>query len=259
MAVTINLNDADNNGTGIDMPAYFADFNQYFDRAGYGHFSSNPLDFSGNQYGANDDSMFVPFVGDDARSFIADSGASGDLNYNILGGRVLEGTLNSLSFGSGLNYTSSSDSFSHVAEDIDISGLGLSGSGANNPVHNVVYGLMSNNTTALEAQLNANDLVINGSSGADTIQSYAGNDGLTGNAGNDTFVFNSGSGNDVITDLSAGDLIDVLGNWNGATEFSDLTIDYTSDPGNAIISVDGYTDTITVEGITSGLTEDFFI
>lgn len=258
MAVTINLNDANNDGTGINMPGYFSDFNQNFDRSGWGHFSSNPFDFNGNNYAASNGSALLPFVSDTAQSFIADSGAAGDISYSLLS-HVLSGTLDSVSFGHGLNYDSASDSFTHTTNDIDISGLGLSGSGANNPVHNVVYGLMSNNTTALEAQLNANDLVINGSSGADTIQSYAGNDVLTGNAGNDTFVFNSGSGKDVITDLSAGDLIDVLGNWNGATEFSDLTIDYTSDPGNAVISVDGYTDTITVEGITSGLTEDFFI
>ncbi|EEA96265.1 heme acquisition protein HasA [Pseudovibrio sp. JE062] len=258
MAVTINLSDANNDGTGINMPAYFADFNQNFDRSGWGHFSSNPFDFNGNNYAATNGSALLPFVSDDAQSFIVVSGSAGDISYSLIN-HALSGTLDSVSFGHGLDYNSSSDSFAHTTNDISISGLGLSGSGSGNSVHNVVYGLMSHDTTALEAQLDANDLIINGSSGADTIQSYAGDDTLTGNAGNDIFVFSSGSGTDVITDLAAGDVIDVLGNWNGVSEFDDLIIDYASDPGNAVISAAGTTDTITVEGFSSGLDESFFI
>ncbi|WP_068311165.1 heme acquisition protein HasA [Polycladidibacter hongkongensis] len=258
MAVTIDLTDANSDGVGVDIAAYFADFNQSFDMTGWGHFSGNPFDFSGNNYAGTNGSGLLPFISDSAQSFVVDSGSAGDVNYS-LGTHQLSGSVDGVSFGHGLNYSSSSDSFSHTTTDIGITGLGITGSGAGNPVHDLVYGLMKNNTSALEAQLSANDLVINGSDGADSIQGYAGDDTLTGNGGDDIFVFATGSGNDTITDLTVGDKIDVYDAWNGVTEFADLIIDYASDVGNAIISIAGATDTITVEGYSSGLDDGFFV
>ena len=219
-----------------------------------------------------------------AWSLIADSGSSGDLSYDITS-NVLSGTLDAVSFGHGLTYDASSDSFFHKTDDISFSGLNLSGSGADNSVHTLTYDLMSGNIAELETVLNFNELVINGSSGNDVLQGYAGDDVLTGGAGADVFVFDNLSGNDVITDLQTGDTIDICrapagalqisrGNdvitdlqtgdtieilWEGVTEFADLIIDYAADAGNAVISAAGVSDTITVEGFSSGLDDTYFM
>ena len=191
-----------------------------------------------------------------AWSLIADSGSSGDLSYDITS-NVLSGTLDAVSFGHGLTYDASSDSFFHKTDDISFSGLNLSGSGADNSVHTLTYDLMSGNIAELETVLNFNELVINGSSGNDVLQGYAGDDVLTGGAGADVFVFDNLSGNDVITDLQTGDTIEIL--WEGVTEFADLIIDYAADAGNAVISAAGVSDTITVEGFSSGLDDTYFM
>ena len=256
MAVTINLNDANSDGVGINFSAYLNDFNTSFERADYGYFSRVSTDYSGNSY-ATTNVPFALFTGDaSAWSFIADSGASGDFTYDPQA-RLLSGTLDGVSFGHGLTYDASSDSFSHTTQDIGISGLNLSGNGADNAVHALTYDLMSGNTAELETTLNNNDLVINGSTGTDVLQSYAGNDTLTGGAGDDVFVFDNLSGNDVITDLQAGDTINIK--WDAVTEYADLIIDYAVDAGNAVISAVGVTDTITVEGFSSGLDETVFV
>ena len=247
MAVTINLNDANNDGVGIDLQAYLTNFNTTFQRADYGYFSTNPTDFSGNAYATTNVDLALVTGNPSAWSFIANSGASGDFTYDLLA-RQLNGTLDAVSFGHGLTYDAGSDSFSHMTQDISVSGLNLSGSGAGNAVHTLIYDLMNGNIAELESELNSNDLVINGSTGDDVLQSYAGDDILTGGAGDDVFRFDNLSGNDVITDLQPGDAIDIV--WQGVTSFSDLIIDYASDAGNAIVSAAGVADTITVEGFS---------
>ena len=256
MVVTIDLNDANNDGIGINMPGYLSDIDTSFQRADYGYFSHIPNDYAGNTYATADVANALLTGNPAAWALVAESGPNGDFSYN-LATNTLNGTLDGFCFGYGLSYDISSDTISHIADDIEIFGLNLSGSGAGNPVHTLIYDLMSGNIAELEAELNSNDLVINGSTGDDVLQSYAGNDILTGGAGDDVFRFDNLSGNDVITDLQPGDTIDIL--WQGVTDFADLIIDYASDAGNAIVSAAGVADTITVEGFSTGLDDTYFV
>lgn len=244
---TIDFNDANNDGTGIDFLSYLTAWDASFTPGYYGFFSNVPTDFVGNQFAvADSNSTTVGGVGS-ADTVVIDSGSAGDLYYDIVS-HVLAGNVDGATFGQGLSYNSGSDTFSQSAWDIDISGLGLSGTGAANPVHNFVYGIMQGNPANLLSVLNSQNNTFNGSSGDDVLYSFDGNDTFTGNAGYDTFVFQGTDGNDVVTDFDVlEDLIDV-------TAWGTVSVSYAYDAVSGLYDAtitDGVNGSISVQDIAN--------
>lgn len=237
---TIDLNDANNDGVGVDFLSYLTAWDSSFTPGYYGFFSTVPTDFIGNQFAvADSNSSTVGGVGS-ADTVVIDSGSAGDLYYDIVS-HVLAGNVDGTTFGQGLSYNAGSDTFSQSAWDIDINGLGLSGTGANNAVHNFVYGLMQGNPANLLSVLNGQNNTFNGSAGADVLYSFNGNDTLTGNGGADLFVFQGTDGNDVITDFDVAlDFIDV-------TAWGTVSVSYAYD------AVSGLYDATVTDGVNGSL------
>lgn len=235
MSITIALSDADNDGTGIDFLDYLSDYDANFSNSGWGGFndpSAGP--YSGTEYAISNSGATT--------SVVMGAATGNTLDYDF-GNHVLAGSLDSVSFGEGLSLNTTTDSYEQTAVDIDITGLGLTGTGANNDVHTVVYDLMLGNDDELLSQFDSGVTYI----------SSSGDDVMTGFTGNDTFVFNDGSGDDVVDDFDSGsDLLDVSG-W-GAEEFGDLTIsEYL---GTSYVG-DGTGDLIIVTSVTGLDAADF--
>ena len=245
---TIDLNDANNDGVGVNFLAYLTAWDTSFVPGYYGFFSNNPLDFSGNQFAvADSNSATVGGVGG-ADTVVLDSGSAGDLYYDMTS-HVLAGAVDGATFGQGLAYNSGTDTFSQSAWDIDINGLGLTGTGAANPVHNFVYGIMQGNPANLLSVLNSQNNTFNGSAGDDVLHSFNGNDTLRGNAGYDTFVFQGTDGNDVITDFN--DLEDVI----DVTAWGTVSVSYAYDAVSGLYDAtitDGVNGSISVQDIANG-------
>ncbi|UNK40327.1 hypothetical protein MNR02_17565 (plasmid) [Shinella sp. H4-D48] len=247
---TIDFNDANNDGEGVDFLAYLNTWGTTFTPGYYGFFSTNPVDFSGNQFAvADSNSATVGGVGG-ADTVVIDSGSAGDLYYDMTS-HVLAGAVDGATFGQGLSYNAGTDTFSQSSWDIDISGLGLTGTGAANPVHNFVYGIMQGNPANLISVLNSQNNTFNGSSGDDVIYSFDGNDTLTGGDGYDRFVFSGTDGNDVITDFNAAqDIIDISA-WAAG---SALSVTYAYDTVSGLYDAtitDGVNGSISVQDIAN--------
>lgn len=232
---TITLSDVNNDGVGVDLASYLADFDLNFNRptGSYGFFSETAADFGGDQYAFSEStSSTVSGIPSTTDSVVVGSGSAGDFSYSLTS-HTLNGTLDSVKFGEGLSYASSTDSFTQSVTDVAITGLGLSGSGTGNAVHTLIYDLMGGNTAVLLNTLNAQNNTIIGSAGADTINSFNGNDTLTGGAGSDLFVFDGTDGADTITDFDVDeDGLDVTA-W-ASSSFDDLSVSYSG--GNAMVS-----------------------
>ncbi len=247
---TIDFNDANNDGLGIDFLGYLEAWDASFTPGYYGFFSTNPVDFSGNQFAvADSNSATVGGVGS-ADTVVLDSGSAGDLYYDMTS-HVLAGAVDGATFGRGLSYNSGTDTFSQSSWDIDINGLGLTGTGAANPVHNLVYGIMQGNPANLISVLNSQNNTFNGSAGDDVLYSFNGNDTLTGNGGYDTFIFGGTDGNDVITDFNAAeDIIDISA-WAAG---SALSVTYAYDAASGLYDAtitDGVNGSISVQDIAN--------
>ena len=244
---TIDFNDANNDGVGVDFLNYLTAWDTSFTPGYYGFFSTNPADFAGNQFAvADSNSATVGGVGS-ADTVVLDSGAAGDLYYDMTA-HVLAGAVDGATFGQGLGYNSGADTFSQSSWDIDINGLGLTGTGAANPVHNFVYGIMQGNPANLLGVLNSQNNTFNGSSGDDVIYSFDGNDTLTGNGGYDTFKFQGSDGNDTITDFNVlEDTIDV-------TAWGTVSVSYAYDAVSGLYDAtitDGVNGSISVQDIAN--------
>lgn len=235
MSITITLSDANGDGTGINFLSYLSDYDTNFTGSGWGGFNSPSLgSFSGTEYAISNSGA--------ATSVVMGSASGDTLDYNF-GSHILEGSLDSVSFGSGLSLNSTTDEWEQTTTDIDIEGLGLTGTGSGNDVHNVVYDLMQGN----------DDELLNEFDSGVTYISSSGNDVMAGFAGEDTFVFNDGSSYDVVNNFDSGDdLLDVSG-W-GVTDFGDLTVNILS--GTSYVA-DGTGDTIAVAGVTGLDASDF--
>lgn len=247
---TIDFNDTNNDGLGIDFLGYLEAWDASFTPGYYGFFSTNPVDFSGNQFAvADSNSATVGGVGS-ADTVVLDSGSAGDLYYDMTS-HVLAGAVDGATFGRGLSYNSGTDTFSQSSWDIDINGLGLTGTGAANPVHNLVYGIMQGNPANLISVLNSQNNTFNGSAGDDVLYSFNGNDTLTGNGGYDTFIFGGTDGNDVITDFNAAeDIIDISA-WAAG---SALSVTYAYDAASGLYDAtitDGVNGSISVQDIAN--------
>lgn len=237
MTITIELDGS----TGVDFGAYLQDYATNFSQGYWGFFNDPSAGaFVGSEYAFSESTNTSTPIAGGSQSVIVDSDG-GTFQYNM-SSHVLEGNVDSVTFGDGLTYDSGSDSFSSAA-DVTISGLGLSGTGSGNDVHNFVYDLMQGNTTELENELD------NGV----TYLSSGGNDTLYGYAGDDVFDFDTGSGNDVVKNFSQGDDKLNVDGW-GADAIGDLTINEVF--GSSIVSYGS--DQFLVQGVT-GLTASDFV
>lgn len=248
MTITINMQDANNDGIGIDFEAYLNAYDAGFTQ-GYWGFFNDPAagPFSGNEYAfsSSTQSNLTTPISSSHQSVIVESGAS-NLNYNF-GTHNLEGSVDAINFGHGLSHNAATDSYGQ-ANDIAISGLGLSGTGAGDVVHNFVYDLMQGNTAQLNSLIQSNDL---------HYVSSTGNDVMYGYSGDDTFAFQGGNGHDVVKNFSSGnDTVDMSA--TGITGMGDIFIWYNS--GNATIFYgESVANSITLEGISSGLSASDFV
>ena len=119
MAITITAYSA-----GIDVTAYLNTFvSPNYSPVGFGYFSSNPNDFSGNQYAVTEQPNLIPDAGEQAIVF--ESGGGGNsIDYDF-STHIVSGDLDAISFGYGVTYDGGTDSFPLSQLDLRISGLGL--------------------------------------------------------------------------------------------------------------------------------------
>lgn len=119
MAITITAYSA-----GIDVTAYLNTFvSPNYSPVGFGYFSSNPNDFSGNQYAVTEQPNLIPDAGQQAIVF--ESGGGGNsIDYDF-STHIVGGDLDAISFGYGVTYDGGTDSFPLSQLDLRISGLGL--------------------------------------------------------------------------------------------------------------------------------------
>jgi Ca2+-binding RTX toxin-like protein len=170
------------------------------------------------------------------------------------------GYLDSISFGTGLNYTSSG--FGQSSTPLSLTStlftLGFSpalddpaGGGSGDAVHELIYGLMIGEEDAILDTLNSNQIVFNGNNGNETFQGGALADTLNGGAGND--VLYGGGGADTI---NGGDGDDVLYGEGGSDTINGGDGDDTIDGGG---SSDFITGGLGVDILTGGAGNDRFI
>lgn len=190
MAISITVNSA--SGTSFDVNSYLQGLTGGFSSSNRGVFYD----------GGSDDNVYQQYALDSngttagGDSFIA----SGDLTYNF---GALDGSLDTLSFGTSLNYTYPGSGVESTTEItlgagpvLVLDGLGLNDSsqagGTGDDVHDVLYGMMTGNSTPLETYLAANDIEFQGGAGNDTFVSGAGADLFLVSAGGDTYTGGSG-------------------------------------------------------------------
>ncbi|NVP58204.1 hypothetical protein HV823_23480 [Rhizobium sp. DBTS2] len=208
--ITIDASSA--GSAGLDVNSYLADFGGGFGSMNRGWFENltGPHPSFGFQSGSGFTGAFV---------------AEGSLTYDPFGDHVLKGSLDSIDFGSTLNWGTGAGWTVFVPPEVNsgnvltIRGLDITGSStATDPAHSIVFGLAAGDDTALSNYLfetTANNLTFTGSSGNDSITGGLGTDTFTGNAGVDSFIFADGAhgNNDTITDFSSG--TDKIGlGWN---------------------------------------------
>lgn len=194
--MTITLT-ADKAAKGVNFDTYLDDF---FGKDGESH-GGSPTFYGGSSV----------FDGPQlALSYPKDAlilGEGENLNYTFAT-HVLAGELDSLTFGSyGKDYYVDGNGLLQGYDDVlTISGLDLySPPGVTGEVHDIIYGLMSSDTSALEKYIagqaqnvygsNGND-VYTGTKYNDKAYGYGGKDTFKGGAGND--VLNGGDGNDTL-------------------------------------------------------------
>ncbi|CAN5355677.1 hypothetical protein BH10PSE7_BH10PSE7_25020 [soil metagenome] len=204
MAIVIQASDANKNGTGINFQSYINVFDKAFAPGGRGYFSSDPGDFSSPEYAFSEStqpSIATP-IADGSWSGILEAGDS-ELAYDIQS-HVLVGSIDALELGHNLSYVKATANFKTVV-DVRISGLDLSGTGANNEVHNFVNDISNGSAESLKELLADNAITFKGSSGKDVFTGYSFNDVLSGGGGIDRLsgaggndTLNGGLGNDIL-------------------------------------------------------------
>jgi hypothetical protein len=149
---------------------------------------------------------------------------------------VVDGTVNSLNLGSDLAYSAATDTWGQ-SEGLAIN---LNGAPLTSAWDNAISDLSHNGSLdGLKTYFAEQGTIQNGTSGNDTLLSFAGNDVLTGGAGADRFDFSGTVGHDEVTDFNPhqGDVIDLSGiSW-----------------------INNYVDLLTHSNILSGLNHDLVL
>ncbi|WP_118138665.1 calcium-binding protein [Oceanicella sp. SM1341] len=177
---------------GIDLDAYFANFDANFSLSGFGAFS-NMATFSGNYMGMSSDA--------DALAFLAE----GDLGYQFTNHHV-DGTVNTISFGTEgeavLNPGTGLYDLSLGSTDFVLEFSPELSTAAGDDVHGLIYDLMSDgtapegNTSTLVSLLDMTGVALTGSDGDDSFSGTDADDHMVGGWGRD--VFHGGKGDDVL-------------------------------------------------------------
>jgi Ca2+-binding RTX toxin-like protein len=287
MAIKINVFDANTDGTGIDVDAYFLDFKTNYTPDGFGYFSNDSQDFSGPQYANTEQSNLISNAAKQSVVFDAGSGAD-KIEYTSSPQFIIGGDLASVSFGYGLSYSKGTDSFTQATVDLQISGIGyIDEYGPTNPVRDLINATRSpaDQFSAFTDFFNTNDIEFTGSSGKDAFTGYAkndtliggdgddtlsggggndqlyggdGNDTLKGDAGNDTFYYD-GKGTDVVAaGFVAGAASEDVIKITGFTDYASIIAATTDDNGDAVIDFGGG-NTLRITGVEKAdLHEDDF-
>ncbi|QDL91195.1 calcium-binding protein [Paroceanicella profunda] len=178
--------------TGIDLDAYFANFDANFSLSGFGAFS-NMSTFSGDYMGTSGDAEALAFLVD------------GDLGYQFSNHHV-DGTIDTISFGTDgdavLNTETGLFDLSLGSTDFTIDFTPDLATADGDDVHGLVYDLMSDgtapegNTSTLVSLLDLTGVDLVGSAGNDRFNGTSADDHMTGGWGRD--VFYGGQGADVL-------------------------------------------------------------
>ena len=213
MAITITANNANGDGTGIDVTAYLGTFvSPTYSPIGFGYFSNSNSDFSGNQYAVTEQQNLIADT--TKQAIVFESGGppnSIDYDFNT---HIVSRNIDAISFGYGVTYVSGTDSFPLSQLDLRISGLGfVDQTGAGSTVEALLNDGRIASITNLSNLLAANAIVFVGSTGADLFTGYAQSDTMTGGGGND--ALNGANGTD--TAVYSGNRADYTIASNGST------------------------------------------
>jgi Ca2+-binding RTX toxin-like protein len=218
MALTLNYTT-----TSSDLPAFLQDWQAEFAYRGDGNFNS--------VYDTSDQW----FAGTPGSTNGASSVIVNGHDFSHTSG-VVDGTVNTLELGSDVAYNPATDTWhQNQGLSIDFNGASLT-STWNNAVTDLAH---NGSLSGLEAYFAEQGTIQNGTSGNDTLLSFAGNDVLTGGAGADRFDFAGKVGHDEVTDFNPhqGDIIDLSGiSW-----------------------INNYVDLLTHSNILSGLNHDLVL
>ncbi|ALK08674.1 hypothetical protein [Blastochloris viridis] len=172
----------------------------------------------------------------------------------------LQGTVDTLDFGTGLS-GSSSTGFSLGTTELSID---LDSAGPIASFDSAIYGLMAGSLTNLYAYFAEVGTTQIGTSGDDVLYSFAGDDTLTGGGDSDTFNFNldvNGAatvGDDVITDFAVTDELIVFGLDSSYDSYAEIIAATTDTGAGALIDLGAY-GSITLAGVqVADLTTDNF-
>jgi hypothetical protein len=98
MAITITANNANGDGTGIDVAAYLGTFvSPNYSPVGFGYFSSSDSDFSGNQYAVTEQTNLIADTSKQAIVFES-GGPPNSIDYDF-NTHIVGGDLDAISFG----------------------------------------------------------------------------------------------------------------------------------------------------------------
>ena len=235
MAITITLDDANNDGKGINFNAYLANLDKKYQSSGFGGLTNETETGSipENNWLLNGDDSVSWDGKRTGQSVIFEGVEEGSWKY-VFNGHKMTGEINAVTFGTN---TKTSDDFPeytnngeiHVAFDAFHTAFGKG---------DFVESLADGSTATFIQFINSDSINFVGSAGRDTFTSYRqadtlhgegggdklnggrgndtiygdeGNDRLTGGRGGDIFVFEAGDGMDRITDFNGTDKIDFSG------------------------------------------------
>ena len=198
MTITIQANDVNADGKGINLISFLENFEKTFVATGRGQFSgANQI--SGQEYAAVNTSGYGVVFG----------ASESPWNYDMTTHTVV-GTLDDVSFGSSTVLNTATRTFTQVSE-LSISNLNIEASDLANLIRGQVT---ASNVDQLIEALKGDSLqfigstgddvfkgydkndVLSGGDGKDTLWGYGGADRISGGNGNDSLV--GGAGNDVI-------------------------------------------------------------
>ncbi|MGE3989844.1 choice-of-anchor D domain-containing protein [Pseudorhodoplanes sp.] len=268
MAITITANNANGDSTGIDVSAYFSDFEVNYSPIGFGYFGPEATDFSGRQYATTEQPNLIPNT--TKQAVVVDAGPGGSIEYDYAT-HTVGGDIESISFGYGVTFESGAFPLSQL--DLQVSGLGLVDQVAGGTVSALLDDARLGSVATLIGLLEANEVNFVGSTGADVFIGYSqndtmaggagddtlggagGNDTLTGDGGADTFIYDA-QGADTITDFGAGDVIRITAVY---ASFAELKPHISLINGGQDTRIDfGGGNTLTLLGFNQALTEDDF-
>ena len=234
MTITITLTDTNNDGVGIDLDAYFANYEASFTAVGRGQFSAANM-ISGKQYAISNTAGYGVVL----------TASQTDWLYSMTT-HLVGGSLDALAFGDSTKLNSATARFEQTTEVL-ISGLAIEDSVAANAIRS---GLTNKSTAEVIDELKTDTLIFKGSNGSDNLHGFDLNDTLFGNGGDD--ILKGGKGNDKLYGGDGNDTLygedgnDVLrgGNGNDKLYGGNGNDKLYGDAGNDIVKGGAGNDTV---------------